>query len=200
MGVKKIKQVIGVAVSSLGLVAGLSGGLASAQSGTIGTTGPDSTNKIIFTTSQDITAVNNNDLSASNSSDQSARSGRAEVEGNTTGGDARSGSVSTGSGFSANVVVDNSGSGLADMTEGAGSGPVTGTISNTGPDSTNKIIVKSDSDVSITNNNVLTVSNTDTQSATSGSAEVNGNTTGGNATTGNASNSSSSTLTFRVTN
>jgi hypothetical protein len=76
----------------------------------------------------------------------------------------------------------------------------TGTIDNTGPNSHNYIEFTNKVDTHVTNNNNLSVSNSNSQSATSGKAEVSNNTTGGDATSGDAMNTSSTTITFDVTN
>jgi hypothetical protein len=54
--------------------------------------------------------------------------------------------------------------------------------------------------VHITNNNHITITNMNTQTATTGNANSNNNTTGGNATSGNASNSNSTTNNANVNN
>jgi hypothetical protein len=72
------------------------------------------------------------------------------------------------------------------------------TISNTGPDSTNVIVNKSTSSVRITCRNNLDISNTNTQNASSGSANVSNNTTGGSATSGNASNTNTTSVTVNT--
>lgn len=74
---------------------------------------------------------------------------------------------------------------------GGGSPSHGDTISNTGPDSYNKISHTDNSSVKVTNNNNVQVSNTVTQKASSGSATSSGNTGAGGGGTGGASNSSS---------
>jgi hypothetical protein len=52
----------------------------------------------------------------------------------------------------------------------------------------------------VNNDNNLSVSNTNYQTASSGNATVSENTTGGSATSGNSSNTNSTTVDFNVTN
>lgn len=79
---------------------------------------------------------------------------------------------------------------------GAGGGGAGGnqySISNTGPDSLNKIYDTSNNNVNIENNNNVSVVNYSKQYASSGNATVSGNTTGGAAGSGGAANSSGTT-------
>jgi hypothetical protein len=198
---QNIKKTIGAALASLGLVVGLSGGLVAAQSGSIDTTGPESDNSIQYETDTEVDVDNHNDLSATNSNSQSADTAEAEVEHNTTGGDAETGSARNTSSFDAEVSVDNSASAsfVADL-GGLGGVDFDASIENTGPESDNEVSVESDLDIDIENHSSLSVVSSNTQTATSGDAEVHGNTTGGDAITGDASNESSTSITFEVTN
>ena len=196
----KIQKKLGAAVLSLGLVVGLSG-FAGATTGTIDTTGPDSVNKIHSESSQRVDIDNDNDLSVRNDNSQKAWSGEAEVEDNTTGGDATSGDASNMNSFDADVSVDNSGSVGAAMAAGAGgAGDNSASIDNTGPDSYNTVTFENRSNVDIDNDNDLYVSNHNYQTASTGDATVEHNTTGGDATTGSASNENTTTVRFDVTN
>lgn len=194
-----IKKAAGIGVLSLGLVVGLAG-FAGASSGTIGTTGPDSNNEVTHDSNVDMDFDNRNDLNLDNNSDQWASSGEVEVEGNTTGGDAETGSASNANSVSATVEFDNSQA--ASSFDGAmgGSGSNSGTINNTGPDSNNEVRYESRVDVNVDNNNDVRIDNDVDQSSRSGDAEVRNNTTGGSATSGNVSNTSSSSFTVRITN
>jgi len=200
MGIKKFKQLLGATISSLGLVAGLSGGMVSAQGAAIDTTGPDSTNTITYTDTATVVVDNSNTVSGSNENDQSSTSGRAEVEHNTSGGSARSGAASNKTSFGARVSINNAASDSSDMGGAGNNKNISSRITETGPDSTNEIAIDNTRDVVITNTNDLSITNTNTQTARSGSAEVEDNTTGGSATTGNATNTSSEALTFTISN
>lgn len=195
----KLKRTISAGVMSLGLVVGTAGFVGATTSGSNTTTGPDSVNVVKNRMKKDVDINNNNNISAANSNDQSARSGRAGVYHNTTGGSAGSGNASNANSLSANVTVDNTGAAKAALAMPE-SGNFSGTNSNTGPDSKNIVKNTSVVDVDVTNNNNLTVTNTNSQTATTGSAKVAGNTTGGSATSGNASNTNSTSLTFKVSN
>ena len=197
----RIQEKIGAGVLSLGLVIGLSG-FAGATTGTIDTTGPGSDNRIESDTSYRVDVDNDNNLKVYNDNDQKAWTGDAEVEMNTTGGDAETGAAWNDNAFDAEVVVDNSAS-VAGALGGVGGGGTTeheATIENTGPYSDNKVEFESRTNIDIDNNNDLYVHNDNNQYASSGDAEVKYNTTGGNATTGDATNSNSTSVRFEVTN
>lgn len=81
----------------------------------------------------------------------------------------------------------------------AGAAPVS-TIDTTGPDSFNKVKNTLWVDVDVTNHNNLTAHNTNHQSAWTGSAVVNDNTTGGSARSGSASNANSFSASATVNN
>jgi len=195
----KFKKAVSASVLSLGLVVGLAG-FAGATSGTIGTTGPDSTNEVKSTSSTEMKVDNNNDLRLSNKNHQQASSGKTEVEGNTTGGSATSGDGANNNAVDAMVEIDNSQAvaSLADI--GTGGGSNTGSITNTGPDSVNKVNFENKVKVNVDNDNNISICNTNDQVAKSGEAEVEHNTTGGDATSGSVTNTSSSSFTVRVTN
>lgn len=181
------------ATTVLGL--GLTTGFAAAD---IGTTGPSSHNSEKSKVTNTTIVKNNNDVTAAYANSQQSSTGKAGVYHNTTGGDATSGDASNASSLNASATVDNSSS---DSAGSNSSDPAPlGDITNTGPDSSNTISSKVTNKVVETNNNDLSVTSTNCQNATSGSATVAGNTTGGSATSGNASNTSSSTIDFSVTN
>ncbi len=196
---KKIKSTLGAGVASLGLVMGMAG-FASAASGTIDTTGPDSTNRVTHKTYNSKKVRNNNNIQASNQNSQSAHTGSAKVKHNTTGGDARSGAAANSNALNASLTVNNAAGAGGGAATPASTSNSTGTIRNTGPDSVNVVREKVVNKVRVTNNNDITVSNTNSQTATSGDAKVYDNTTGGDAVSGNASNTNSTTMTFSVTN
>jgi len=189
-----IKRTAATVATGLGLVVGAAGAVG-ASSGTIADTGNDSYNKVEVSSAQKYRVWNNNNLSAVNTNSQSAESGEAEVEDNRTGGNATSGAAANTNSFKASVTVANH------TPSGGGSAPNhSGTIRDTGNDSYNKVEVSSYSSTKVTNNNNLSLVNTNSQSATSGDAEVEDNRTGGDAKTGNATNTNSSTVTFNVSN
>lgn len=188
--------------ASAAVLAGISiavPGIVSAHTGSIDTTGPDSHNTASFDETNKTDVKNNNDLMLRNNANQSSYTGDATAKHNTTAGDATSGDASNTNHVGANVSVDNSGSSsMAAATTGSGSSSAD--ISNTGPDSTNKVTVKTENSVKVTNNNNVCVDNNVSQHASSGDVKVSDNTTGGNATSGSASNSSTSDFTLAITN
>ena len=75
-----------LAASLVGI--GLSAGVVAAQTGTIGTTGPNSNNQIQTTNTRTAVVTNSNTVGVVNANSQGAASGAANVSGNTTGGSA----------------------------------------------------------------------------------------------------------------
>jgi len=191
------KLLLGAAtlVTSLGLMAGV----AAAQGGSISDTGPGS--RIHIDTSKRIThRVNNrNDLSVRNTNYQTATTGNATVSRNTWGGDATTGNAQNDNSLHVSASVTNPGLGSGGSSWNSG-GSGGGSISDTGPDSQISIRDKVDVNKSVDNNNHLSVTNTNNQTARSGNATVTNNTHGGSATTGDASNSNSTSVTFDVNN
>jgi hypothetical protein len=189
------KQLIRAAATSvLGL--SLTTGFAAAD---IGNTGYSSHNSVKSTVSNSQQVKNNNNVGASSSNYQTASTGKATSEKNTTGGDATSGDASNGNDVSLTATVDNTSS------DGAGSWTSSdpsdlGSINQTGADSQNTISSQVTNKTDITNNNNVSVSNSNNQSASTGSANVSENTTGGSATSGDASNTAISTIDLSVSN
>lgn len=197
----KIQKTLGAGVMSVGLVVGLAG-FAGATSGTVRGTGPHSTNVVRNHTKNRVDVDNDNDLSVRNVSHQDSFSGNAVVRGNTRGGNAKTGNASVANTFNANATIDNSASTAAAMKPltSSSSSNNSGSIRNTGPHSTNRVVNTTNNNVDIDNDNDLHVDNYSSSTASSGNAVVRGNTRGGDATTGNASTTSSTSVTFRVTN
>lgn len=194
----KIKKTVGAGLMSLGLVFGLAG-FAGAQSGVIDYTGPDSTNTIRERTTNRVRIENRNDLSATNNNQQDAMSGNARVRHNTTGGDARTGAASNANALTLRAVVDNSAAAARAATPPS-TGSDSATITETGPDSVNRVTITHRNDVEIDNHNDISVENNNSQIATSGNASVSDNTTGGDAVSGAASNTNSTSMTFEIKN
>ncbi len=78
-----------------------------ADDGTIGTTGPNSENHIMFNNSHEVNVSNNTDVDFDADVDQEADSGDATVYYNTTGGSATSGSASNTSSVMFSLDVTN---------------------------------------------------------------------------------------------
>jgi hypothetical protein len=77
------------------------------SSASIDNTGPDSDNTVEFNNDTRIDVDNNNYLDVDNDVDQDADSGDADVDGNTTGGDATSGDAHNSSSVSTTVHMSN---------------------------------------------------------------------------------------------
>ena len=193
---KKLSRVIGVAVLALSL----GSGAVSAATGSISATGPDSTNQVTVNDEQRSRVNNDNHVRLDNDTYQRASSGRAEVEHNTTGGGASSGDVVNDNLTRATLRLDNTAAATAAVEVSGGLGSVSGSISNTGPDSTNQVTFNSSSSVHVDNDNHISLDNDTHQSAYSGSAEVSGNTTGGSASSGDATNINTSEFTLTIEN
>lgn len=179
---------------------GLTGGLVAANSGAIETTGPDSENWIQFNDEGEVTVNNNTGVGASISASQSASSGDAKVSYNTTGGDAESGDATNENEVAADLSINNSGSSAAALGGVGNGGSHDGSITETGPRSTNWVQFNNNSSVVVNNSTSVSFSNSTSQTANTGDATVRMNTTGGDASTGSATNTSSSTFTLSVTN
>ena len=197
----RIQEKLGAGVLSLGLVVGLSG-FAGATTGTIDTTGPDSTNTIRSEMTHRVDVDNDNKVKLHNNNDQEAWTGDARVQDNTTGGDAWTGEAWNDNALDVSASIDNSSS-----TAGAWSGGMGGgdhhhdaTISNTGPDSVNRVVFDTYTNVDIENDNEVYVTNNNTQTASSGDATVRHNTTGGDAVTGDATNVNSTSVSVDIAN
>lgn len=177
--------------------ASLMTGIAAASTGTIGTTGPDSTNRIVFRNTTSHSVQNNNNVNVASMNPQFAMTGNATVRHNTTAGSAMSGDAANDSLTRATVTLNNSGAG-AGMGMGAQSN--TASVTNTGPDSKNVVKFEDSHVMTVQNNNNLNVMNMNSQVAGTGNAKVSDNTTGGNAVSGNASNVSTNEFVLTITN
>lgn len=189
----KLLRYAAIGIASLGL----SVGVVSASSGTIGTTGPDSSNWVQFNNNQNYNRNNLNSASVLNDNLQQSSTGNASVRHNTTGGGAMTGSASNANTANTALSVNN-------VSASAGSpwvgGSDTASINLTGPNSSNWAQFNNNVNSTITNSNCITVSNVNTQSSHSGNASVHGNTTGGSASSGNANNTNSTSTTVSITN
>lgn len=199
----KVRKTATAVASSLGLVVGFAALAGAAPMSSIDTTGPDSINKVKNSVWVDMDLTNHNNLTATNTNHQSAWTGDARVIDNTHGGSASTGDASNHTSFNASATVNNSGTAgaLNSALNGVlGGGGGSSSISDTGPDSYNKVSNKTNVNVDVNNTNTIRVTNNNTQTASSGDASVTHNTHGGDATTGNASNTSNTSATFNVTN
>ncbi len=193
------KKIAGAGLTSLALVVGVAG-FAGASSGTIGTTGPDSNNEVRNQTSTTVRANNENRVNLAAQTQQHAYTGSAVAVHNTTAGGAQTGNAANTSSVTGNVAVSNTQSALttANLTNDPTNN--SGSIDNTGPDSSNKVTFDSHTYVNLNNDNHLDVHNSVSQCANSGDATVQDNTTGGSAVTGDATNDSTTSFTVSVSN
>ena len=197
MVANKVLRAAAAVVASAGLMVSLTGIAGAATgSGSISTTGPDSTNKVISKEHTHISVTNNNTLGLSNTANQNAVTGTARVNHNTTGGSATTNGATNSSTLGVTVDVTNT----MPAMPASGGGTGNASINTTGPDSLNLVVSKNSTSLNVQNNNMVSLSNTVNQNAASGNATVSGNTTGGNATSGAASNTASATFDLTVTN
>lgn len=192
---EKVLKYASIGLASLGI--GL--GVAAADSADIGTTGPDSTNKVEISRHNDLDIDNNNDVSVNNNNDQEARTGDAKVYDNTTGGGAGSGDAENYNETSTDVSITNSGAGSWGQMWG-NNGNSSASIDTTGPDSYNSIKFNYHSSVDVNNDNDVHVNNNNDQYARSGNATVQHNTSGGSATSGDAMNTNSTSTSVNISN
>lgn len=195
----KIARSAGAVVTSLGLVVGLSG-FAGATAGTIGYTGPSSNNQISSYLNNNANLNNNNNLNAQNLNNQYAHSGHAGVSGNTFGGSAQTGPASNFNSSNVAANVNNAGAGYAGWFAGAAAANSVANINTTGPYSNNQVQFNTNNNLNVNNNNNFNITNTNNQSAKSGDAYVDCNTTGGSAITGAATNTNTQTVNLSVNN
>lgn len=194
----RIRQTVGAVVTSLGIVAGMSG-LAGATSGTIGTTGPFSNNQFTSNSLNTALLTNNNTLPITTTNAQSALTGSANVSFNNSGGSAITGAALNQNSTNVNAYVSNGG--MAGALGGWwGASPDSAVITMTGPSSNNQVFLNRTNALTVTNNNNIPVNTVNTQTAVSGSANVSGNTFGGSAITGNASNTNNTSVSVNVAN
>jgi len=160
---------------------------------TISETGPNSTNSITDTASNNTNVTNTNNQGINNNVNANSSTGQADVSNNTTGGNATSGNATntitafnlTGSSVvGANdllVFVNVLGSWVGmiiNAPAGATAAEIGGGVTQDSANQNNNTTINNTTNAQI-NNNIET-------NATSGNATVSGNTTGGNATSGNA--------------
>ena len=197
MRAKTAWQRVSVIISTVVMAGFGMTGLASADS--ISWTGPGSWN--VISTSFNMTSrfLNTNNLGFNNANFQSVVTGWAKVEGNTNGGNAMTGNAMNNNASGFWVSATNQ------ATAGSSTGGVMGvsgdnSISDTGPHSVNVITSSQNVQTVVKNTNTVSFNNLNDQSAVSGNAVVEGNTSGGNASTGDATNNNSSTVDVNAEN
>jgi hypothetical protein len=164
---------------------------------TISNTGPNSNNQVSFNSGSKVKVVNNNNVAVKNYTSQTAHTGNSNVSGNTNGGSTSTGHATNNNSTNTAVMVHND---TGSSWGGSSTSTANATIHNTGPYSNNQIGYNSWSSYSSTNNNNVNVSNSTNQYASSGDANVSGNTNGGSATTGNSTNNNSTNTEVEIHN
>jgi hypothetical protein len=196
----KLIRGVATVATSLSLIGGFAS-IAGASSGGNTTSGPDSHSSVKISMYFKTSVKNNNTLSAMNSNNQSATTGKVKVDKNTTAGDATSGDATLTNTTSVSATVDNSASSTALAVDPSTlSGGDNGGNTTSGPGAKSDVSSTVKVSTNLQNNNMLTVSNENSQSAATGNVEVSGNTSGGSATSGSATESNVTAVTFDVTN
>ena len=167
-------------------------GFAAASTVTLGTTGPNSLNKVHLNSSNSVSSFNYNGVGLGNASSQGAGTGYVYANDNTTVGPGQSGSgdSSNTNGTQNTVTVDNSASNAA-LGALAAMAPADDTVSldTTGPQSNNQVNIDHKNTVSSTNINNVGVENLSEQNASTGNVTATDNTTVGGLKSGDSSNS-----------
>ncbi len=124
-----------VKLSLIGLVSAMFlGGIALADTGAIGNTGPDSSNNITNNNNQNTNQENNNHVGVDNNSDQTCQSGSANTSSNTNAGGAQSGEANCENTTNTIINIANGSGAVVPAEEitpgkGAGSAPVAENVS-----------------------------------------------------------------------
>lgn len=195
----KLTRISATVASSVALVAGFAG---IAGAATIDRTGYNSDNRITARNEVRTRVNNDNDVRLTNNNPQTAVSGDAEAEKNTTSGHVESGAAHNDSLLDASVDVDNSGSTSAALGAGGGLDWDLGdaSISQTGADSLNRITFRNEVNTTVNNDTDVRITNNNSQTAVSGDAEAEKNTTVGDVRSGDATNVSTATFEVSVSN
>jgi len=185
-----------------------SNGTPGSASATDANTGPNSNNNATVNNNNNANINNNVNGTVNNNIISTANSGAANTSGNTNAGSATTGSATTNNalfnltntsvfGDNAVLVIVNvlghwvgrimnvGGDGQSEAALLTGNATVSNT--NTGPNSNNNSTVNNNNNLNLNNNVNGTITNNVNATATSGDANVSGNTNGGDATTGKTS-------------
>jgi hypothetical protein len=191
-------KVASAVIAGIGLAAGGVGIVGAQVTGGIDTTGEESTNNATVTETDNRQAMRNANVTATNNNPQTAVSGAATVDEGDDDADAMSGNAGNDSTLNGDVTVDQAGGSGGEGNLEGGNGDATGTVANTGENSTNNLAVH-DTDNSMHHRNAnVNVTNNNTQVAQTGAATVNGGDDAGSATSGAANNVSDTTFTVNV--
>jgi hypothetical protein len=158
--------------------------------------GPGSNNTATDTQQVNVTNTNNTSAAINNDINVGATSGNATVSGNTTGGDASTGNanavvnlmnlinstVASGQSFVGTININGDLNGDILLPQGV----LDQLLASTGPGSNNTATTNLNNTATTTNNVTESSVNNINSAATSGNANVSGNTTGGTATSGNS--------------
>jgi hypothetical protein len=175
-------------------------GFAAASTVSLGTTGPDSYNRVDLSNSNRETTNTRNNVGVANFTAQAARSGDVDAHKNTSvEGPVYSGAAQNRSSVATDVSVSNPSS-----SRGNGGSWLSGDnhvdLSYTGPESDNKVTIRNNNDTRVNTTNNVTVLNTTAQSAVSGDVHADRNTTVGGLSSGDATNDSNVTTSVNISN
>lgn len=162
----------------------------------VSTEGPNSPIHAHLNNNVSSTVNNTNNVNLRNSNYQTASTGSAYVSGNTWVGSVSTGNASNSNNTQADVQIMNDTPSMASTAMPSGSF----SASTEGPNSGVTAVLSNVVRNSVTNTNNVSFSNTNSQTATSGSAYVSGNTSVGNVMTGDATNHNSTNVAVTLTN
>jgi hypothetical protein len=166
-------------------------GFAAASTVTLGTTGPNSLNKVHLNDTNKVTFKNNNGVGLANISSQGAGTGYVYANDNTTVGPGTSGSgdSSNDNGTQNTVSIDNSSNAALGALAGMSPADDTVSLDTTGPQSNNQVNIDHKNSFKSINNNAVEVENVSSQNASTGNVTATDNTTVGGLKSGDSSNS-----------
>lgn len=186
--------------SAAATVVGLSltTGVAAAQTN-VSVSGPNGHANVYTNQSVSSRIANHSSLGATNNNPQWAYTGGVVQSYNTYGGTAQSGSANNQSSFNVSGSVSNN-SGAGAYTAALTPADTSATVNVSGPNADATVTHVSTSNLNVTNDTDLQVTNNNYQAAASGFVQSSYNTNGGSVMSGNASNNSTTSVNFNVNN
>ena len=193
----KIVRTASAVVTTVGLVAAATSGIAGASANTITLTGYKSDNVIVNKNTASVHSSNHTNLLIGSANLQASQSGDASADKNTTTGNVASGASSNNNSTMTNVTVSSTTPTAAPMTMPTSTGD--NSIGTTGAQSDNKVINTNSSTVDTHNDTNIAAVNFNGQESSTGDASATKNTTSGNVTSGNSTNTNTTDTTIVVT-
>lgn len=194
-----IKKTLGAGLASIGMVVGMTGGLASAFNG--GGNHHDYEDANLMHTSSEVELTNDNEVNFENYSRQFAMTGDVEVEENTTASNIGTGGAENANELGAEIEISNADSSVAALAPIEQENNLDDLLDwQLATEGEGQVEVVTTSEVEVVNDNDINVMNIVKQTALSGDVEVTENTTAGSAISGDASNFNSVSMSFKIAN